>query len=38
MAELSGREEQLLKEVGEKERRVVELEATLGEVSVSVVH
>lgn len=32
MAELSGREEELTKEVEEKERRVAELEALLGEV------
>ena len=32
VAELSGREEALTKEVEEKERRVAELEALLGEV------
>ena len=32
VAELSGREETLTKEVEEKERRVAELEALLGEV------
>ena len=33
VAELSGREATLTREVGEKERRVAELEALLGEVS-----
>ena len=36
VAELSGREEALTREVEEKERRVAELEALLGEVSESV--
>ena len=34
VAELSGREESLLRDVEEKERRVAELEALLGEVGV----